>query len=249
MTFEKKLDARLVIGNPGGPRSGVWRVWSSGDEVYVVTANSGGIEKISFDRSRQCRKEFTQEHGSPDGMADRATVKWTRDETPPPGSGKAMCVLELAVPTDFLSACLETPRTAVSWIAPAPAEMATVLEMFFTRDPGTIRSLMGDERIISHTVLSSGESFAVARHNATFPGEEFYIPDSHHQGEDYIFLKDDPLKTGRPARFTAFNDPKDGGRMTVLEYGGYRGVVTAELAGRGVGTFNRKEVFDRRSNN
>jgi hypothetical protein len=173
-------------------------------------------------------------------------MKWTRDETPNAGSGKGACVFELAVPTDFLSAPVEHIKKPVMWIDPAPSGMATVLEMFYTREGEQIvRSLMGEDRTVASATLPNGEVFVIARRAAMFPGEEFYMPASHHQNEDYIFVRDDLLRTGRPVRFTVYVHRKDDNRLTAWEYGGYCGVLTPELAARGLGTFSRLQVLDR----
>ena len=243
-----RLNARIVIGRLDGPRSSVWRVWTSRDEVYVASANSGGIEKLSFHSSRICRKAFTSEHGAPAGVSDRATIKWKRDATPVAQSGKGTCVLEVGVPTDYLSMALEKPKKAVTWVEPAPPGMATVLEMFFTRKPDTmVRQVMGD-RVVFCASLPNGETFVVSMTHARFEGEDFYVPASHHAAEHFVFVRDHDAGTGRPIRMTVFTSPKDGDRMTVWEYGGYRGPVSSELLARGIGTFNRSQVLDHSSN-
>ena len=91
MTSKKNIVLRLAVGDPNGPRSGVWRLWLSNGEVYLAHNGLGGIGKLSFHSSRICRSAFTQEYGTPKGMTDRAMTKWVRSQTVPGRSALEFC--------------------------------------------------------------------------------------------------------------------------------------------------------------
>jgi hypothetical protein len=52
----------------------------------------------------------------------------------PDGNGRLSYVLQVGIFSDTLSTALKRPLKPVVWISPAPAGMATILEMFFTRE-------------------------------------------------------------------------------------------------------------------
>lgn len=250
MGRRRQLDGRIGVGNPSGPRSSVWRVWSWRNDVYVAWDGFGGTEKISFHAANGlCRKAFTREHGAPDGKLDRATASWHRKATPGPGSGRGTCVLEICFPTDYLSSALEPVRKQVTWLKAAPPSMALVVQFFFTLEPEqAIRRLMGSEQIVSLTELPNGETFVISSGEGVYVGADrgFYVPRSERWGEDLIFAPFDPDATGRPVRFTWFSRPKDGESMKVSEFGGYKGHVTAKMRSE-MGVFERVQVLDFKS--
>ena len=96
---------RVAIGNASNRQSNIWRIAIRKSDVYVNTSLKNS--KFSFHESGICRHAFTAEYGAPPGMNDRVMERWRRAEIPPPNSGRACSVLELAFPTDFLSAGLE----------------------------------------------------------------------------------------------------------------------------------------------
>jgi hypothetical protein len=124
----------------------------------------------------------------------------------------------------MLSTALKQPLKPVSWINPAPASMATVLEMFFTRESEEdlhAAALAGNREVIAYAPLPNGEVFAVSMRHATWDGKDFGMPASHHETRDFIFSRYDPDNTGRPIRLTIHNMPKDGESIICWEFGGY----------------------------
>ena len=119
-----RLNERFAVGALAGPRSSIWRLFSTGSDVYL-TSSKGGVEKISFHQSRICRRAFISEHGTPPGMSDRVIETWKRNRTPPSGSNLAICVFELLFPTDYLSTAFDPTAKRVTWITPAPLHMST----------------------------------------------------------------------------------------------------------------------------
>lgn len=244
----KKLNERFAIGSANGARSLVWRLFATGSDVYITSGNIG-IDKISFHKSRICRRAFTKEHGAPKGMTDRVMSRWNRDPTPPAGSQQATLALRLTIPTDFLSTALAKPTKRITWIAPAGSHMSTVIEMFFTSDAESdfnkLISVTG-RILLFFVTLPNGENFSVTTKTAPFPGQEFRLPPSHGHVNDMVFSKQPEAIPGRPLRLTMFSQPNDGGTLDAWEYGGYKNPIIALLNTSNLDSVSRKEVYDRK---
>lgn len=92
---------RVTAGRDPGPRSGVWRIFTYRDDIYVQPRYAGGALKTSFHASGLNRHAFTE------GVAprwindgDRAFVKW---EGPPDFIDGAKLLLDIVIPTDELT--------------------------------------------------------------------------------------------------------------------------------------------------
>jgi hypothetical protein len=219
------FDLRFVIEGADGFRSLQWRLWitSTGD-VYLTTRQMGGIQKYSFHQSGICRSAFTQEHGAPSTMPDRAMFKWKRTKTPLAGAGGASRVAWIAFPTDFLSR-LPAPTAKITLISAAPPRDATYLELGYTfESEGVVMSAFQENqrRLHSYTKLPSGEAFYVSSYHSDWENKDLHSP----PGEGSVFPKllfssNDPLNTGRPVRMLFGPIPKDGDALVLQELGGY----------------------------
>src|SRR5262245_5705143 len=98
----KNKRLRVAIGEPSNRRSHLWRIWVRKSDAYVTTGGPSPT-KFSFHESGICRDAFTAEFGAPPGMDDRAMKKWKRGPIPPPNTEQGCSVLEITIPTDFLS--------------------------------------------------------------------------------------------------------------------------------------------------
>lgn len=240
------LNARYVVGCHGGARSSVWRVIVRGDDVYVNCATIGGIEKLSFHQSRNCRKAFTAEYGVPPSLDDRATTKWKRSETPPVGSKIGHAVLEIRIPTDTLSTALAPLTKKVTWISPSAPGTLTVLLMLYTRkSKDLVLETFPEGRMQAYVAMPSGEAFVILSHPTLWVCPDVRVPASHHAAQDYLFSADDPDRTGRPVRLVMFSEPKDGDKMIAWEYGGYQRTPLAIYNVGNMGTLTRNSVIVR----
>ena len=91
--------------------------------------------------------------------------------------------------------------------------MIVVIEMMFTLDPqNAIKAELerGQRILVSYWPLKNGEAFVAASRTATWEGEDFRMPGSHHEKRDLVISRCDPDATGRPVRLTMFTQPKDG---------------------------------------
>ncbi len=79
-------------------QSGVWRLWTHGDDVYISLRDLTKVKKVSLHPSGRWRNAWAEEHvakGSPfvaPGQ-DRATDKWERPPELAPGVTRAFDIV------------------------------------------------------------------------------------------------------------------------------------------------------------
>ncbi len=120
---------KLVIGTPSGPRSATWRIYPTGDEVYVESPYTGGKIKTSLHRTGVFRHAFQGKDAQQwIGQGDTAFHEWR--ETAPSGGLRPPAV-EIIAPTDELDVA---PQDAddVTFLAPAPPGHATHISIYFS---------------------------------------------------------------------------------------------------------------------
>ncbi len=217
----KNLDLRLAVGAIIGPRSSIWRIKSNRNDVYV-SAGGSRASKISFHKSKTCRKAFHETH-EPVTVANRLMHEWQRADTPPAESGRACLLIRFGIPTDYLSTGLALPTKKVMWVPAAPTGKTRVICVLLTNDTEErLRRDLGKEcYLLAYKKLPDGEAVAVMTYVADSNENDFAVPSSHHQKRHIIISKHDPAQTGRPVRFFRENNPKDGDCQEVWELGGY----------------------------
>ena len=112
---------RLIVGNAPGARSGLWHIFTVGDDIYVQHAGMRKDMKTSLHASGANHVKW-----APNG--DGYMMKWGEPEEFAPG-GRAL--LGIVIPTDHLSVPDEEPplsqREKITLLAPAaPGEAITV---------------------------------------------------------------------------------------------------------------------------
>jgi hypothetical protein len=129
---------RVIVGTAGGPTSGMWRFFTSGDDIYVqhdgmrkdlkTSLHASGVNHTAFTPSGAARWQ-------PDG--DRYIAKWDEPSEFAPG---ARTLLGIVLPTDHLMVPDSGPPVPKSGesvlLAPAPATEAITLSVILT-DPDT----------------------------------------------------------------------------------------------------------------
>jgi len=216
---------RFAIKSSSGHVSSIWRLWVTRQgDVYLATRAIAHIEKYSFHKSGICRSAFTNEHGTPITMTDRAMFKWMRLPTPPPSEGKAARVAWLAFPTDYLSRESESHVDGVTWLAAAPAGGATYIDLAFTAESEeSIRKAFGQRRertLRMYSKLPDDEAVFVNYYHADWENKDLSVPGSGKVA-DIVFSAIDPHNTGRPIRIRLGPAPSDGDAVVLRELGGY----------------------------
>ena len=125
---------RVAAGTDFGPRSGVWRIWSQGDEIYIAMRSIASEFKTSLHSSGEYRNAFTKQKYVGDG--DPALMRWTE---PPESAPGFRHIYEIVIPTAELTVPLVEPPAAekakILLIDPAPEGHAVVVSIVLT-NPG-----------------------------------------------------------------------------------------------------------------
>jgi hypothetical protein len=121
---------RIVVGTAPGPRSGLWRILTRGDDIYVQHDGMRKDLKTSLHKSGANHHAWTPSRAArwkPEG--DRYMMKW--GFTP---GGKTL--LGIVLSTDHLTVPEEEPplakREKISLLDPAPVSEATLLSIVLT---------------------------------------------------------------------------------------------------------------------
>jgi len=132
----KKEDTtlRVVVGTNGGPRSFVWRIWSTGSDVYVAVRNGAQDIKSSLHESGRYRHAFTSESNSPFvPVGDRAFFKWDR---PPEFTSGVTMPFRIVVPVSELTTPPREPsdreKAKTTLLEPGPEDSASYITLIVT---------------------------------------------------------------------------------------------------------------------
>ncbi len=218
-------DLRFGIQNPLGYESSIWRLWVTGHgDAYLAIRSMAKIEKFSFHQSGICRSAFTNEHGMPLTMTDRAMFKWRRMQTPLIGEGKAARIAVLGFPTDFLSKPSNSNNNDVFWISAAPVGGATYVEFAYTYESQESIEMAfegtSSRKLLAFTRLPSGEAFFGSSYHADWENKDLNIPGGDNS-PDLVFSAVDTFNTSRPIRIRLTSPPVDGNALFLQELGGY----------------------------
>lgn len=207
----------------------MWRLFATRNgDVYL--SSLGGVKKYSFHQSGICRNaftnEYTEKHGMPKNMTDRAMSKWKRNTTPLSNNNATM-VSMIAFPTDFLSREQKAESKKVTWIDAAPSGGATYFELAYTSgSENEIRNLLssnGNRNLLNYGRLSANEALLAMFYHGDWENKDVNSPTSHESiFPDLLFSSNDPDDTGRPIRIVIESIPKDGDALIMQELGGYK---------------------------
>jgi hypothetical protein len=129
---------RFTAGEDPGPRSGVWKIVTTRDEIYVLPVYAGGEIKTSLHTKGNSRHALSEAAARRFlGGADRAFQKWRE---PAGECGNLRLQLEVVMPTDELTPAVElTPaeKQKITVLEPAPPTGATVVSLFLL-PPGEV---------------------------------------------------------------------------------------------------------------
>lgn len=240
------VDLRFAVGRLNEPRSGVWRAFSRGSEVYLAAPPSAGREKFSFHSSGICRHAFTKEEGPGDGEDDRVISRWIRSQAPPaPGVSYALL---LRFPCDYLSSALAAPTKRVTWVPSASVGGSTTFEFCYTqmnRRDAEAAAAATNRTLLSHTLLPSGEAFTVTWLHEPWLGEPFRVPGLLYADCEYFISRLDLENTGRPVRFLRILPASDGVPSIAEDFGAYK-VPLGTTPPETMGVLQRNKVLKRR---
>lgn len=247
----EEVNLRVAVGSRNGPRSSIWRAFSTKSEVYVCHSGLGGIEKFSFHSSGICRRAFTKEEGPGDGEDDRVIQKWKRLLAST--NSDLIYALAARFPTDYLSTALAPEKKKVLWVPPASAGKSTQWDFIFTQMEIPALEKLGQANgrmLISYTRLPNGEAFAVSWvHTDWIGGKDFTVPGALYDDKEFVISTDDPDRTGRPARLTMYQGlTSEQPIMLATEYGAYAMPLGTKFS-KPMGKLTRTKVLKRNKGN
>jgi hypothetical protein len=157
---------RLIVGNAPGARSGLWHIFSVGDDIYVQHAGMRKDTKTSLHASGANHVKWT-----PNGASrwapnsDGYMMKWGEPEEFAPGGRR---LLGIVIPTDHLSVPDEEPplsqREKITLLAPAAPGEAITVSVVLTALGMSLTAPEGQESaLLAHwTLPTRGEVWIVA---------------------------------------------------------------------------------------
>ncbi len=221
----KKHVVRFAVGNPEGPRSTVWRLWASGDHVYISSRLYGDTIKASLHKSGKWRWGFTEEYTARENSllpagADRALHKWGRPPERFPGITSAFEIIvpstELAMPRHPLSEEAARKYTSkVHWVSAPSSEMEAHFRVLFTASdsPTTVTN-----KVIWQHELTDGETVSLIVYEQPMTdGNKAYLASGKRRilREIGKAAEDSALADAREPRGYLMGDAEDGTRFLV----------------------------------
>jgi hypothetical protein len=197
---------RFAVGRVGGSQSASWKLWTQGNETYLLQRGiSAKHQKFSFHSSGNCRwAEINPKlRGS-----ERAILEWTRDQVREVGHGQGCLLASVTFPTNHLSAPRGTTFGKLSWIDPAPPGRAVHVEVFLTQEgPMTIEKLFGvsgHRQLLACLKLRNGMHICAAASIVDCGPVDLMVPGKPSvSGQifgEVSFPDKDDRNTGRPIR-------------------------------------------------
>jgi hypothetical protein len=206
----KGVTLRVAVGSADAPFSGIWRVFSNRNDVYLGASKSSlKLVKISLHQSGVWTFAATQQSGLRFQNSNRRAKRWTRPKSHSPGVTRGPSIV---VPHTSLGCRRLVPDEdpkSVTWFPSPLAGQAAELTMYYVEQGVTFYLNSGDS-VLGELELASGVGVALlARH--VQPTAEFfatveglirnnvvkYKDLSNHLGGSFLWLSEsaDDLRT------------------------------------------------------
>lgn len=161
---------RFAVGLANGPRSSIWRLWTSKkpkSDVYLAARPIAGALKASLHQSGVWQVSFTSEYVSTlrsRGSWPRASRHVDRWRRPTEISRGITLAFRIVIPASELRVNpIQIPdEKPVSWVLSPSSGHATEFDVFFTKPEVSVSDWPGKRRMgtefISQALLSNGET-------------------------------------------------------------------------------------------
>jgi hypothetical protein len=186
-------EVRITVGADPGPRSGIWKVWSHGDDTYLSERSSAEV-KVSLHASARSDAHRLARARKEPGVAGEAYGEWP---APAPFEEGATVLYRVYIPTEELTVQPAEPhdKPKIELLDPAPAEHIKVLVIYQTRaavvlsPPPTMPTWT-----VANWSLRNGDQNWVIAHDAPMPdGLRKYIADAKAEKQREIDAGEHPL--------------------------------------------------------
>jgi hypothetical protein len=224
LASKERQTLRVVVGTEFGPRSGVWRIWTEKNEIYVAPRSLVGEIKTSLHSSGKWRHGFARTARSPFvPSGDRAFYKWQRPSEFVKG---ATLALRIIVPADELTAPSVEPAVTekaktVLFAAP-PNGWVSFVSLVLTAAGQPVDNHPGPEQadsvLLGSWALESGEKlWIVGHHQPLLPELKDEIQGLHQTVRDA--QSEWQSQPGQPDRIIGWMSPDEHGVAGVLDIG------------------------------
>ena len=225
-----RTSLRFAACGPKG-HSATWTAFGRGNDYYIGSRSLMGSQKISLHASGICRVALTEQHYNslPDkGLLqplDRAMVKWTRPEIPKIG---AVPVVSLIFPSDHMvqDEPKGTARKPLIIFGDAPLGKAFEFGFFYSlEEMNTLEEQFSKVgKPLCSTKLADGTTVSIVARLIDF--DRSFLPTQPQMNAFAGQMLSSELRNlqGELPGLTGmfWNQPKDGGALTVYEIGGMR---------------------------
>jgi hypothetical protein len=221
---------RFAVGSVHGPQSASWKLWTQGDEAYLLQrGRTARDQKFSFHHKTPgaCRWALIDPKRS---GSERVLLEWSRGPVPNLGSGEGCLLLSLFFPTNHLSASREAiPNKRLCWITQALAGQAVRVDIIITHEHKTTVENIFDEyrarKLLSFHRLRNGTQHICSIASVVDCGPvELRVPGEPVKPRQVFgelsFPDNDKENTGRPIRMIMMGHKTN--PPNVWELGGYQ---------------------------
>lgn len=222
--------ARLAVGQPAGPSSGVFRIWSptGKSDVYAGMRGIAGQVKISLHESGLCTAGLTAQFAAKEAAAiaatggERSQNKWTRLR---PTGNRIVTPLQFVVPESELR--LQPGENArdnkVEWIEAPDPSRSIIISCIFSGQCLSDDNWPGrgnGTQLVRSKLLPNGEKFWLIWQDCPTSDLERQIlleAEVHAAETDMVPFSRPSDNAGSPDRTLIFREFPDDGRLIVMD--------------------------------
>ncbi len=162
MSSSKSNTLHFAVGSPEDIKSWIWRMWVSGDDVYLGARNALKVFKVSLHRSNIWRMAFVEELKRDNPETDRVIIKWQRpgEFTPSWTQSLGIIVSSIHAKRSFKNGSIEDTR--IQWFSPPTKGRKLVFKVLFSK-PRTSevdfkKVIIAGDKLVGKLNKKSGEA-------------------------------------------------------------------------------------------
>lgn len=161
MSSKESSTLRFAVGSPDNIKSCVWRMWVTGDDVYLGARNSLKAFKVSLHRSNTWRVAFVEELKRDQPETDRVIIKWQRPEEFAPGWTPSIGILISSIDAKRPFKKNRIKDSRIQWFSSPTTGNKYIFKVLFSK-PGTSdndykKITISGDRLVGKLKKKSGE--------------------------------------------------------------------------------------------
>lgn len=200
---------RVAVGE-AGKRSGIWRIWTNKNDIYVAARTIAGQQKFSLHESGRWRYAWTERGAAEFGIVDdRAIDRWDRPEPDHIGWTKSLSIWVRS--EDVTEVAGDAANEDVVWIpAPSTGRVAGIHLVVVKADLG--EATLRGTAVVGVLGMPNGEAVLVlASHRNLENHEQDVITAARQKVLDSMTTEDQILRISEPGmRLAVFGSDPEG---------------------------------------